>query len=48
MECFESFDWIHLVQDRVQWQDVVNTVTKGFASNRRRILGNVSFVILFT
>jgi len=24
----EDMDWIHLAQDRVQWEGVVNTVTK--------------------
>jgi hypothetical protein len=24
---FENMDWIHLAQDRVQWQVLVNTVT---------------------
>jgi hypothetical protein len=23
---YECVDWIHLVQDRIQWRDLVNTV----------------------
>jgi hypothetical protein len=37
---YEHVDWIHLTQDRTQWQDLQNTETTGgfFGFHKRRVI----------